>query len=80
MSGCTRLSTGAFAETFPEVDHRRCRSRLPNAKDTGALPVRVERRSPEMLPIIRPDNGSSGHEAPDLLRSLLNPLPREAHL
>src|SRR5689334_15008329 len=65
-----RLSTGAFEEMFPEVDHLRFRSRLPNATDTDALPVRAARRSPEMLPVIRPDNGSSGREVPDLRRSL----------
>ena len=54
--------------------------RQPNATDTGALLVRAAHRSPEMLPVIRPDNGSSGLEVPDLLRSLLNSLPREAHL
>ena len=75
-----RLSTGAFEETFPEVDHRRFRSRLPNATDTGALPAPGARRSPGMLPVIVPDSGSSGCEVPDLLRSLLNSLPREADL
>jgi hypothetical protein len=45
-------------------------SRLPNAKDSGALPVRAGRRSLEMLPAIRPDNGSSWREVPDLPRSL----------
>ena len=65
-----RLSTGAFEETFPEGDHRRFPSRLPNATDTGALQVRAGRRSPEMLPVIRADNASSGREVPDLLRSL----------
>src|SRR5579883_3422775 len=75
-----RLSNGAFEETFPEGDHRRFPSRSPNATDTAALPVRAERRAPEMLPVIRPDNGSSEREVPDLPRSLLSSLPREAHL
>src|SRR5215471_2942352 len=67
-----RLSTGAFEETFPEGDRPRFRSRMPNATGTGAHPARAPRRSPETLPVIRPDNGSSGREVPDLLRSLLN--------
>ena len=75
-----RLSTGAFEEMFPEADHRRFPSRLPNATDTGALPARVERRSPGMIPAIRPDNGSSEREVPDLPRPLFNSLPREARL
>src|SRR5215472_7561978 len=66
-----RLSTGAFEETFPEADHRRCRSRLPNATGTGALPERAAHRAPQMPPVIRPGNGSSGRGVADLLRSLL---------
>src|SRR6185312_12638219 len=80
MSGCMRLSPGASAGTFPEVDHRRFPNRLPSETDTEALPVRAGRRSPEMLPVIRLDNGSSGREVPYLLRSLLHSLPREARL
>ena len=65
-----RLLTGAFEEKFLEADHRRFLSRLPNATDTGALPMRAARRSPEMLPGIRSDTGSSGREVPALRRSL----------
>src|SRR5215471_12538649 len=66
-----RLSTGAFEETFPEADHRRCRSRLPNATGTGALQEPAAHRAPQMPPVIRPGNGSSGREVADLPRSLL---------
>ena len=75
-----RLATGAFEETFPEADHLRFRSRPPSATGTGALPVRAARISPEMLPVIRPDKASSERAVPDLPRSLLSSLPREARL
>src|SRR5689334_21326376 len=70
MSGCMRLSTGAFEEMFLEANHRRFRSRLPSATDIGVLQLRAAHRSPEMLPAIRPDSGSSGREVPDLRHAL----------
>ncbi len=71
MPDCKRPSTGASEETSPAANRPRCPSRPRDGTGTAALRLRVARRSPETLPAIRPDNGSSTREVGLLLRSLL---------